>query len=292
MAVVSFKWIHEGRGGGDTIEGEVLRTRVARVSTDNNNDAESVILAACNSNGAALGAAHPDGSGAYLQRRDPQNISASKVVWIVTCHYSNKILDNPLNEPAKIKVSGQLFSAPILFDADNKLIVNSAGQPLVDPAPEADFPRRLVSVTKNIATPTAADPIFALENTLNQQVVTIWPTYGTGLVIGEKKAKLRDVDVAGPEERNGITYFVLSLTIDWRSEGWDDPLLNAGNEYRDASGKFHNSKKDDGTEPGFPWPLDSAGNRLTSAQIQASGVLTITPKRYFTVSWAALIALI
>lgn len=288
MAVVSFKWIHEGRtGGGDTFDGEITRTRVARVRTDTNTDAEALVLAAADSNGAAMGAAHPDGGGVYLQRRTADNISASKVVWIVTCHYSNKLIDNPLDEPAKIKVSGQLFTAPILFDANGDLICNSAGQPLVDPSPEADFPRRVVTVKKNIATPDLAAPVFALQNTLNQQAITIWPTYGSGLVIGSTTAKLRELDVEGPEERNGVEFFVLSLSIDWRSEGWDDPLLDAG--YSDIYGS---KLLDPGTktEPSHPILLDGAGQQLTSPG--PTNFFQIVPVRYLTQSWAAIIALI
>ena len=291
MAVVSFKWIHEGRtGGGDTLEGEKTRTRVARVRTDTNTDGESVVLAAADANGAAIGAAHPDGSGAYLQRRSADNISASKVIWIVTCHYSNRLIENPLDEPAKIKVSGQLFTAPIMFDANGDLICNAAGLPLVDPSPEADVPRRLVTIKKNVASPPGA--IFALQNKLNQESITLWPTYGSGLVIGAEKAKLREPEIEGPEERNGVEYFVLSLSIDWRAEGWDDPLVNAGYQYLGADGRYYRSTADDGTEPDHPWPLDMAGNRLSSAEIQAGGVFKITPVRYLTQSWATIIALI
>lgn len=288
MAVVSFKWIGEGRtGGGDTIDGEILRTRIARVRTNNPSDGEDVVLAACSANGAALGDAHPDNGAAYCQRRNADNSGATKIYWTVLCHYSNKLLDNPLNEPAKIKVSGQLFTAPILFDASGNLITNSAGYPLVDPAPEADFPRRLVTVRKNIATPDLAAPIFALQNTLNQQPVTIWPTYGLGLVIGSTTGKLREVDVEGPEERNGITYFVLALSIDWRAEGWDDPLLDAG--YQDIYG---NKLLELGTktEPSHPLPLDGAGLQLTSPG--PTNFFQVVPERYLTQSWAAIIALI
>ena len=287
MAVVSFKWIHDGRtGGGDTLDGEITRTRVARVRTDANTDGEAVVLAAADGAGAAIGGAHPDGGGVFCQRRTADNISASKVIWIVTCHYSNKLIDNPLNEPAKIKVSGQLFTAPILFDADGKLICNSAGHPLVDPSPEADFPRRLVTVKKNIATPDLADPVFALQNTLNQQVETIWPTYGSGMLMGVKKAKLREPELDGPETRNGVEYFVLSLSIDWRAEGWDDPLLDAGDTDIDGN---HLVKRD-GTESSTPILLNGAGYQLLNPG--PTNFFQITPKRYLTQSWAAIIALI
>ena len=290
MAVVSFNWIHDGRtGGGDTLEGEITRTRVARVRTDTNTDGEAVILAAANANGAAIGAAHPDGGGVYLQRRSADNISASKVIWIVTCHYSNKLIDNPLDEPAKIKVAGQLFTAPILFDADGQLICNSAGMPLVDPSPEADFPRRLITVKKNIATPDLADPCFALQNTLNQEVVTIWPSYGGGMAVGVKKAKLREPEIDGPETRNGIDYFVLSLSIDWRSEGWDDPLVDCGYQYRTSTGKLVKATQD-GTEANQPILLDGSGQPLLNPG--PTNFYQIVPKRYLTASWAAIIALI
>lgn len=288
MAVISFSWIGEGRsGGGDTIEGQQTRTRVARVWTDNPFDGEDVVLLACGANGAALGDSHPDNVLLICERRTADNLGATKVIWIVTCAYKN-FIDNPLDEPAKIKVSGQLFQAPIMFDVDGNLITNAAGFPLVDPAPEADFPRRLVTVKKNIADPSVADPIFALQNSLNQQELTIWPTFGTGMVIGVKKAKLREPEIEGPEERNGVKYFVLNLSIDWRSEGWDDPLLNAG--YRDRNGEKITWK---GTEPDHPWPLDEeTGMPLTPAQIQAGGVFQVKPKRYLTKSWALIIALV
>lgn len=290
MAVVSFKWIHDGRtGGGDTLDGEVTRTRVARVRTDTNTDGEAVVLAAANANGAAIGDAHPDGGGVFLQRRSADNISQSKVIWIVTCHYSNKLIDNPLDEPAKIKVAGQLFTAPILFDANGELICNSAGSLFVDPSPEADFPRRLVTAKKNIATPDLADPIFALQNTLNESEVTIWSSYGSGLVIGVKKGKLREVDLDGPEERNGVEYFVLSLTIDWRAEGWDDPLLDAG--YRNIDGRklYDVGAENEKVEPNHPVLLNGAGYQLASPS--PTNFFQVVPVRYLTADWAALVAL-
>jgi len=290
MAVLSFKWIGEGRtGGGDTYDGEVIRTRVARVRTSSAADGEAVVLAAADANGAALGASHPDGSGAYLQRRTADNMSATKVFWLVTCHYSNKLIDNPLDEPAKIKVSGQLFTAPIMFDANGHLITNSANYQLVDPAPEADFPRRLITVRKNVAVPPGG--IFNLQNTLNAASFTIWPSYGSGLVVGIKKAKLREPEIEGPETRNGVEYFVLSLTIDWRSEGWDDPLLDAG--YKDINRQKLWDASDDGvgkSEPSQPIPLNGAGLKL--ANPGPTNFFQITPVRYLSASWASIVALI
>lgn len=288
MAVVSFDWIGEGRtGGGDSYDGEITRTRVARVRTSTPADGEEVVLAACDSNGAALGDAHPDTAAAYCQRRTADNMSATKVFWIVTCHYSNKLIDNPLDEDAKIKVSGQLFTAPIMFDANGDLITNSANQQLVDPAPEADFPRRLITVRKNVAEPPGG--IFDLQNTLNEDAFTIWPSYGSGLVVGALKAKLREPEIEGPETRNGVEYFVLSLTIDWRSEGWDDPLLDAG--YADIDGKkLFAGGGVDKTEPSQPIPLNGSGLKLASPG--PTTFFTITPVRYLAADWTDIVALI
>lgn len=286
MAVVSFAWIHDGRsGGGDTLDGEKTRTRVARVRTDTNTDAEDVVLLYATANGAAMGSAHPDLSGAFLQRRSADNISQSKLIWILTCHYSNKLIDDPLDEPAKIKVSGQLFTLPILFDANGALITNSAGSVLVDPSPERDFPRRVITVRKNVADPSGA--IFDLQNTLNQDAFTIWPTYASGLFVGALKAKLREIDVEGPEERNGVEYFVLSLSIDWRADGWDDPLLDAGYEDIDGNPIFPGTKKAEATQP---VPLNGVGNKLASPG--PSNFYQIFPVRYLPADWSDLVALI
>lgn len=260
MSVLTFDWIGEGRtGGGDTIEGEVLRTRVARVRTSVGTDGEAVVLAACDSHGGAIGAAHPDGSGAFLQRRSADNMGATKVYWVVTCHYSNKLIDNPLDDPAEIDSTTEKGSKVFVKDRNGVWVTNSAGL-LYNPPAEIDDSRVNFRVKKNVATRPSWYPA-GYKDRINSDAFTI---DGLSVVIGH--AKMQSLALGKVQTRNGVDYRELSLEICVSSELWDHVLLDSGFEEIDPNNANKRRKivDDSGKEPSEPWPLNGLGRKLAN----------------------------
>lgn len=259
MSVTRFNWIHDGRDGGDSIDGEQTRTRVARVWTNNPLDAEAVILAAADANGAAIGAAHPDGSGAFLQRRQATNASNSKLMWLLTCHYSDRQIDDPLLDPADIDSDTEKLSRLLIRDRNGNWVGNSAGFPY-DPPAEVDDSRTTFRVSKNVAGRPAWYP-NGYRDAVNSDVFTI-----DGLSVAIGKAKMMSLGLSKWNERNGVPYRVLSFVICVAELGWDVRLLDAGYYELDPSNTANHGLivDDRGNQVSQPWPLNGAGRKLAN----------------------------
>ena len=92
MSVVSFKEIHRGRGGGESLRGKwqtvLEHTRVFRAKTNSHLDDEATILTYVDC--PVIGDQHPNDPDAYCVSRDARNEDDSKIVWIVTVMYSDE----------------------------------------------------------------------------------------------------------------------------------------------------------------------------------------------------------
>lgn len=257
MAVIEFKWIHDGRGGEDDITGEETRTRVARIQTDSRHDAEVAIKAAADANGAAIGDSHPDGGLMWLQRRRADAINSYQTWWLLTCDYSNKLLDNPLNDPAEIDSTTEKLSRILIRDRNGNWVANSAGFPY-DPPAEVDDSRTVFRVSKNVADRPTWYPM-GYKDAVNDDVFTI---DGLSVLIG--KAKIESLSLSAWKKRSGVDYRTLGLTIAVDALGWDVHVLDAGYMEKDAAtpSKKGAIQDDKGFQSSTPWPLDGAGRKL------------------------------
>lgn len=262
MAVLTAKRIHEGRDGEEEsskTSGAKRYTDVWRVVTDSNLDDAPVVLAAV----PAIGAVHPSDWSAYCRRRSARNESFSKRVWIVTLAYSSEyeVVENPLDEPARISWSTQQFTRPYEQDRDGKGLVNAAGDPFVDPPVEGDDSRWAVTVTKNVSSVPAA--ILSYRNAVNSNAFTI-----DGVSVGVGQAKIQSISIGETQTRDDISYRVFSYTLHLDDDGWAKQILNRGVRQKvtdpfsgdSAIGPCFNT---DGSKATAPVLLRATGNQVT-----------------------------
>lgn len=218
MAVTSFKEIHSGRDGEEaTDQRRTIRryTRVFRVVTNSNSDDAAVIRA--HASCPNVGDAHPNDVGSWCRRVNPRNESFSKRVWIVTAAYSSEreLSDNPLDDPALITWNTEQFQRPYFQDINGDAIVNSAGDPF-DPPAMGDDSRVTATIRKNVAGISGIASWFLSY----QDCVNNAPFLLDGIYIAEGAAKMQAVSLGEVQERNSITYRVLSMTMHFRRDAY------------------------------------------------------------------------
>lgn len=230
MTCISFKQIHEGRSASDSADDKgkytVTTTQVWRAETDCNTDTEYDIALHpdCPSIGAELIKTvvideEPTTvyTGQYLKSRSFSNQMFSKRVWHVTLTYSSDNIEinssDPLQTEAVITWRSEQFQKPAL-------IVNSSGDPY-DPPIEIDDSRIIATVVKNVA----QTPLWLMDY---RDAVNSVPFNLDGLVIGERQAKLQDVQISGWMSQNRISYRQIQMSIALSDDTFDIQALDAG----------------------------------------------------------------
>lgn len=209
-----------------------------------------------------IGWLHPEDSGAYCNGLDVTNPDPWKH-WEVTATYSSKwpVYEDPTAEPAIIGPwTTSKYQQPLVFDYDDKLVLNSAGD-FYDPPVMKDFNRRVVTVQKNVA--SVPSWILDYEDAVNSAAFTLG-----GLLIGAGKAKCDSVEISIPLYRNDIKYYTVSMSFHLSRIGWKTRVLDAGfRELNDAEDGLQLIKVinlDGQAEyPPMPVPLDGSGHKLT-----------------------------
>lgn len=286
MAVTQIKEIARSRDGEYRSDGSKRHRRVLRVWCSDPADNDATVLAAVKVTAGYRPVDAFPGDGTSFPRAYRPTQEHEMLIWLCDIDYSNEE-DDPLNDAVVLKVSGQLFSEPMIVDAYGHAVCNSAGFPIVDPPIERDRSRGLITFSKNLATPPAW--VFTYQNTLNQAGFAIW---GGAITAAASTAKFREPDVSGPHERNGHTYYTVSGTIEVDTDGWKVKAVDQGWHEKDPS---DSSKRiaitmDDGTEIQQPAFLNGAGRRLTNPTPSTAVVLEFT--RHLPVDWSALVALL
>jgi len=271
VSVISFKEIHSGRDGADELGAEqaVRRyTRVFRAVTDSNTDEAATVLAyqSCPS----LGSIYPHDISAYCRRVRARNESFSKRVWIVTCAYSSEYEreENPLADPAHITWNSEQFQRPCYEDRNGKAILNSAGD-YFDPTIEADDSRWTVTVRKNLAwVPSWLLNYRDAVNSTSFQLDGI--TFSTG------QAKMQAIQIGPWQERNDISFRVISMTMHLKREGWALRILDQGFREKDPQTRelsdITNDK--DGNKPTVPALLNGQGQALVDPTPENAVILS------------------
>lgn len=168
-----------------------------------------------------IGSVHPDDSFAWCTDIDVAP-SEPWAGWTVTATYTTEreITENPLSEPAVITWNSEQYQKPVTIDKDEKLIVNSAGDPF-DPPAMMDDARVSVTVTKNVA--SVPSWVFEYHNAINSASFTI-----DGRTIAARTAKVQSLSIGERQFRNDVQFRVLTYSMTFRYEGWPLVLLDAG----------------------------------------------------------------
>jgi hypothetical protein len=216
-------------------------------------DAEDAWDVGSHPNAPIIGSTFRDG---YCISSTPQCVSG-RFAWRIDAEYSSEyeVTEDPTAEPARITVSTEQFQKPAVVDKAGNKINNSAGDPF-DPPLMIDDSRRVISVSKNLATHPSW--ILSYQDTVNSDSFTV-----QGITYTAGKGKLQRVSISNELSRNGTTYFVVQFEIHLQKNGWLLQPLDAGFRERDYSGDLINIlNPGDSEEPSAPVPLDGSGSAL------------------------------
>jgi len=287
MAVT--EWGEDGKGRMGSVaynasSGKTVTTRKrhfwAKTNAKTDDDVTVLAYVSC----PVVGDAHPNDADCYCIQRSATNRNDS-YVWDIDCHYSDEfeIKTNPLLDPAKIQWNTEQFQTPVWRDRDGNAIINSAGDPF-DPPAEKDDSRWTAVITKNVAAIPAW--FFAFQDAVNSSSFTL-----DGKTIAAGEAKMSGINVSETQERNGVSYRVLTMTMHFRGEGddagssgygtgggsdefepWELVMLDAGMRELSNVGSGsggdaelrHIKNPGDGEPVSSPVPLDGAGEALDS----------------------------
>lgn len=257
MAIYSIKEIHEGRDG-ELLMDSRTRTRVFRtITTDNQDNAKTVEDGiAASAFAVTLGSTYPTDTNCYCHRIRSNNAAFSKRVWVTTCEY---VSNDPLSEPAEIDWDTEKQSKILTKDKDDVWVVNSAGF-FYDPPLEVDDSRINVRVSKNVAAMPLWFPL-GYKDAVNSDQFSI-----DGRTVAVGKAKMNSVSLSAFQNKSGIPYRKLTMSISLSETGWDAYLLDSGFYQIDSTNVARRVKiwADDGNEPTQPWPLDGSGYKLAN----------------------------
>ena len=216
-----------------------------------------------------IGSTYPDDAGAWCTTLDVMQFDG-RWGWIVTANYSTEreLATDPTNDPALISWNSEQFQRPAVFDTAGNAICNSAGDPF-DPPMMLDDSRRVVTIEKNLS--VVPSWILTYQDAVNNgSFIVDNITIGTGL------AKMQSVSVGPRQERNGIPFRTVHLTMHLEKNGWLLEPLDAG--FRETvSGVLENIRNAGDDElPGAPVPLNGAGMSLPNPSYTNNVFLSFT----------------
>jgi len=159
--VIKIKEDSSGRIGGLSERSERTYKRVFTVETEDHTHGPEIVLNADDGNITIPERfdAYTPASGeldltAFMVAKDCELIGTSRLIWKVTCYYTNRfdptMIEDPLERPAKISIDTNNVSVPIIQNIFGKPLLNSAEDPF-DPNPEDEDCRTIVRVTVNRA---------------------------------------------------------------------------------------------------------------------------------------------
>jgi hypothetical protein len=260
MSVIDWTEIHNGRDSDfETSKKQSVRryTRVFQATTDSNTDDGLVVKQYANC--PRHGDVHNSDPGAWCRKVNARNESFSKRVWLVTAAYSSEyeVTANPLDDPADIDWDAVTFTRPYTQDKDGDAILNSAGC-APDPPLEDDDALWVVNVRKNLAAIPAW--ILSFKNTVNSSSFVL-----DGVPIAARQARLSGIKISNQQERNDISYRVVSMSFRLKDDGdtWDKVWLDQGMMELNADDtKLQKITDANGAYVTSPVPLDGSGHKL------------------------------
>lgn len=208
---------------------------------------------------------HPDAPRIGQAFRDAWCISSTPTCtdpwkgWTITAEYSSEreMNEDPTQDAMQIRVYTEQFQKPAVFNKDNELIVNSAGDPY-DPPPMMDDSRRVISLVRNV--PTCPSWVLDYQDAVNSDSFTVrGVTYAVGV------GKVQSISLSDAQKRNGIDFYSLEVLIHLQKNGWILKTLDAGFRELDYSGDLINILNvGDGERVSAPVPLNGSGAALAN----------------------------
>jgi len=182
--------------------------------------------------------------------------------WSITAEYSSELelSEDPTQDPMQIRVYTEQFQKPAVYNKDDQLIVNSAGDPY-DPPAMMDDSRRVLSLSRKV--PSCPSWVLDYQDAVNSDTFdALGVTYAVGT------GKVQSVSLGVAENRNGVTFHTLEILIHLQRSGWILKTLDAGFRERDLSGDLVNIlNAGDGERVSAPVPLNGSGAALANPSL-------------------------
>jgi hypothetical protein len=208
---------------------------------------------------------HPDAPKIGQAFRDAWCISSTPSCiepwkgWSITAEYSSEreMNEDPTQDPIQIRVYTEQFQKPAVFNKDNELIVNSAGDPY-DPPPMMDDSRRVLSLSRNV--PSCPSWVLDYQDAVSSDAFTaLGVTYAAGT------GKVQSVSLSVAQKRNNIDFYTLEILIHLQRGGWILKTLDAGFRELDYGGELINIvNPGDEERVSAPVPLNGSGVALAN----------------------------
>lgn len=283
MSVVSISEMFQGRGGDGAGLTDSTARRVWRIRTSDKSDSWQLIA----NYGIAAGHfprrfdPHPENVYLTCRRLKVENQADSPFHWIATAEYSSapirdeaqqrEIYPDPVDRPAEIEWSTQPYRKAVDRDRNGKAVLNSAGDRPESP-PEKDASHWVCTVTKNLRTV----PAWLLD--YNDCPINDDDFEVGGVEVEQHKARLYELRIGRKQIENGFEFYPVSMTIEFRKEGWLEKMLDEGFRKKETDGsgnvtRTHISLADDNgelTKVSSPVPLDGNGQPLADPTVDTA----------------------
>ena len=253
---MAVQYIGESPAGRSAQNTKGARTYVRKFLLRTTSQADGPFAVGSNASLPIIGNAHPEDANAFCVSLQVEN-TAPWAGWTVTANYSDErtIDDTPTDDAAEISWGSEQFQKVAAFDRDGNAIVNSAGD-LFDPPAMMDDSRRVVTVTKNLATVPAW--ILDYQDAVNSDTFTV-----DGVSIAVGKAKMQAVTVSPKQRRNNTVFRAVTFTIHLQRDGWGLDILDAGYNRKDPNDATERLPITvHGVLPSAPFPLNGSGAPL------------------------------
>lgn len=267
MALVWVKeeWFQRGADGDGLLKQQVVRSWLIKM--DAIHDQGQVYLLAAASLPGRFDP-HPTLLLATARRIRIKQLTESPFFWRVTITYSSEPInkedkdteenEDPLDRPPRISIDREQFEIPVFEDREGEAILNSAGDPYIDPIVWPASRKRYNVVYNAAAIPTWHDD---LEGKTNDGNVTI--TKGaTAKTYDEDQLLYMPGPISDLKEENGVAYMEIGFSLLVKRETWTVRMLDNGYQYLDSG-----TKKViviEGDRPTDPQLLDGSGGLLAS----------------------------
>ena len=211
----------------------------------------------------------PEAGLASIEVEKPGKAEAGKYLFRCWLNYTTERTPctNPLEEPAEIEWSTEQRQEWLTEDAELFVpILNSAGDPFLDPPLETTRTVYRVTIKKNLAEPWPQ--LFTHLNAVNKEDWTV-----DGVVVPKRTARLLSVQI-GPRQkreaeiggvRTEVEYRPHTFVVEIDPEGQYVQVADRGlYEWKQVEGQWKRVKitDNDGTECATPQFLDGQGHRL------------------------------
>lgn len=261
MAVVQVTEQEGSLGGEDNQKGEFTFSRTFFVKTDSVNDGPQVVLSSplLPAQNEPYQVGYDNDPTAIVNRRSARLVRGHNRYWEVNVFYSSAAETqqggetNPFDRPPVLNWGFERYQKAIDKDLDDQAIINSAAEPY-DPPVEVDDSRPTLTITR-------AEASFNYTKAIEyQDSVNLDSFYG----FEPGQAKIAGITGRGPIKEGDVTYWDVTYEIQFRREGWQLIILDAGFRYYDSSDsdKLKIFKDDQGNPLNQPGLLNGLGDKL------------------------------